>query len=63
MRAMRDRTILTLIFLMFGLTLGAAIALLFSPASGKQTYVDLAKNLGEGLNNGREAIGTDGEAT
>jgi gas vesicle protein len=55
-RAMRDRTLLTLLFLMFGLALGAAMALLFAPATGKQTRVDLAKNIGEGLNNGREAL-------
>src|SRR5690606_17357651 len=56
MRAMRDRTILTLVFLMFGLGFGAALALLFAPATGKQTRDDLAKNMGEGLNTGREAL-------
>ena len=56
MRAMRDRTMLTLVFLTFGLAIGAALALLFAPTTGKQTRDDLARSMGEGLNNGREAL-------
>lgn len=56
MRAVRDRTILILFFLMFGLVFGSAMAILFAPATGKQTRDDLAKSMGEGLNNGRESL-------
>ena len=56
MHAMRDRNVLTLVFLMFGLGIGTILALLFAPSSGKTTRHDLAKGVEEGLRNGREAI-------
>lgn len=56
MHAMRDRTVLTLVFLMFGLGIGAVLALLFAPSSGKKVRDNLAKSVGEGLNTGQEAI-------
>lgn len=56
MHAMRDRTVLTLVFLMFGLGIGAAMALLFAPSSGKKVRHDLAKGMGDGLKDGREAV-------
>ncbi len=55
-RAVRDRTILTLVFLTFGLGIGAILALLFAPSSGKNTRHDLAESVGDGLNAGREAV-------
>jgi gas vesicle protein len=56
MHAMRDRNVLTLVFLTFGLGIGAVLALLFAPSSGKKVRDNLAKNVGEGLNTGQEAI-------
>ncbi|MBZ0307563.1 MAG: YtxH domain-containing protein [Anaerolineae bacterium] len=56
MHAMRDRTILTLVFLTFGLGIGAILALLFAPSSGKKTRHGLAESVGDGLNTGREAV-------
>jgi gas vesicle protein len=56
MHAMRDRTMLTLAFLTFGLGIGTILALLFAPSSGKTTRRDLAKSVEEGLKTGREAV-------
>jgi gas vesicle protein len=56
MHAMRDRTVLALVFLTFGLGIGAAMALLFAPSSGKKIRHDLAKSVEAGLNDGREAV-------
>jgi gas vesicle protein len=56
MHAMRDRTILTLVCLTFGLGIGAALALLFAPTSGKTTRHDLARSVEEGMQTGREAV-------
>jgi gas vesicle protein len=53
-RAMRDRTSLILVFLVFGLGIGATLALLFAPSSGKTTRHDLARSVEEGLRTGRE---------
>jgi gas vesicle protein len=54
--AMRVRTVLTLIFLTFGLGIGAILALLFAPTSGKKTRHELAKSVEDGLNSGRDAL-------
>lgn len=56
MHAMRNRTMLTLVFLTFGLGIGAALALLFAPSSGKSVRRDLAKSVEEGLHTGRETV-------
>jgi gas vesicle protein len=53
-RAMRDRTTLISVFLAFGLGMGATLALLFAPSSGKTTRHDLASSAEEGLRTGRE---------
>jgi len=54
--AMRDKTLLTAVFLLLGLGIGAVLALLFAPTTGKATRHDLAKNVEDGLRNGREAL-------
>lgn len=54
--AMRDRTLLALAFLTFGLGIGAALALLFAPAAGTTTRQNIAKNVEEGLQTGRENV-------
>ena len=56
MHALRDRTMLTLIFLTFGLGIGAVLALLFAPSSGKTTRHDLVKSVEEGLQTGRDTV-------
>lgn len=56
MHALRDRTMLTLVFLVFGLGIGAALALLFAPTSGKKVRDDLSKSVEQGWNNGRDAV-------
>ncbi len=56
MHALRDRTMLTTIFLMFGLGVGAALALLFAPSSGKTTRQELVKGVEEKLTAGRDSV-------
>jgi predicted NBD/HSP70 family sugar kinase len=56
MQAMRERTMLAVVFLTVGLGIGAALAFLFAPSSGKTTRHDLARNVEEGLHIGRDAV-------
>lgn len=56
MHAMRDRTVLALVFLTFGLGIGAVLALLFAPTSGKKVRDDLTKTVEQGLKDGRETV-------
>lgn len=56
MHAMRARAVYTLIFLTFGLAIGAVFALLFAPKSGKKARRDLGKTVEQGLKDGREAV-------
>ncbi|MBK8020045.1 MAG: YtxH domain-containing protein [Chloroflexi bacterium] len=55
-QAMRAKTLLTLLCLAFGLGMGAALALLFAPSSGKTARHDLARGVEDGLNSGRETV-------
>ncbi len=56
MHAMRNRAVLTLAFVTFGLGIGAVLAVLFSPISGKKARHEFAESVGDGLNTGRESI-------
>jgi gas vesicle protein len=56
LHALRDRLKLTALFLTFGLGIGAILALLFAPSSGKKVRDDLAQTVEEGLNAGREVV-------
>ena len=56
MHAMRDRMVLTLVFLTFGLGIGVVLALLFAPTSGKKVRKSLTKTVEQGLKDGREAV-------
>lgn len=56
MYAMRIRASITLVFLTFGLAIGAGLALLFAPATGKTTRHNVSKNIGEGVQTGLNAI-------
>ncbi len=54
--AQRDMGKSMLFRLMLGLGIGAALALLFAPSSGKKTRTDLAKTVEDGLTTGRDAV-------
>jgi gas vesicle protein len=56
MHSMRARTIFTLVFLTLGLSIGAVLALLFTPTSGKSARRELKKKVEGGLNTGRETF-------
>ena len=56
MRAVREMARATLLCLIFGLGIGAVLALLFAPSSGKKIRAQLAKSMEQGLNHGRDAI-------
>ena len=56
MHAMRDRTMQVTLFLTFGLVIGATMALLFAPSSGRITRHDLAEGVEDGIHSSRETI-------
>ena len=55
-RAVRETARLTLFCLALGAGIGAAMALLFAPASGKKTRANVARSVEEGLADGRKAV-------
>jgi gas vesicle protein len=55
-RASRERTVAVLLFLAFGVGIGAAIALLFAPESGEKTRRELAHSVEGSVETGREAV-------
>jgi gas vesicle protein len=54
--AMRYRGVLAMLFLIFGVGLGAIIALLLAPTSGKVTRQELTNTVEEKLQAGRETV-------
>ena len=54
--AMRATIGLTLLFLAIGLGIGAVLALLFAPMSGRKTRAELAKTVEDGWQTGRDAV-------
>jgi gas vesicle protein len=54
--AVREMTKLMALCLMVGLGIGAGLALLFSPLTGKKVRDDLTRMVGQSWNNGREAV-------
>lgn len=56
LNAMRDRAVLAIVLLTFGIGIGVVLALLFAPSSGKTTRRDLAKSVEEGLQTGRDTV-------
>lgn len=56
MQARHERTMLTILCLTLGLGIGAALAILFAPMSGKKARAELGKVVEQGWNNGREAV-------
>ena len=55
-QARREMTALTMLALTLGLGIGALLALLFAPSSGKKARRDLAQSMGEDWENGRDAV-------
>jgi gas vesicle protein len=56
MHAMRVISVLSLFFLMVGLVIGAGMALLFAPTTGKKVRENLSKSMEQGWNHGRDAL-------
>jgi gas vesicle protein len=56
MQAMQAMTRLILLYLTLGLGIGAILALLFAPTSGKKVRDELGKTIEDGLHTGREAV-------
>ena len=54
--AKREMTALTMLALTLGLGIGALLALLFAPSSGKKVRHNLAQSVEAGLNDGREVV-------
>ncbi len=54
--AMREMTRTVVMCLLLGLGVGSALALLFAPTSGKKVRDDLTKSVGQGLEDGRDAL-------
>ena len=54
--ARRVMTVFTMFALTLGVGIGAMLALLFAPSSGKQARHDLVQSLGDDWENGREAV-------
>jgi gas vesicle protein len=54
--AIRRITIMAVLWLALGLSVGAVMALLFAPAAGKKTRHSLTRNFEDGLNSGQDAI-------
>jgi gas vesicle protein len=55
-QVMRKMALLALLCLTSGLGIGAALALLFSPASGKTNRHELAKGIEDGLQASRNSV-------
>jgi gas vesicle protein len=54
-RANRERGMMVLVFLLVGLGIGAALALLFAPKSGEDIREELGKSLEQAADRGSEA--------
>jgi gas vesicle protein len=54
-RVRRQQTVAVLLFLAFGIGIGAAIALLFAPESGEETRKDLEKTVNRSVDTGRDS--------
>ena len=55
MRANRERALAVVIFMLLGLGIGAALALMFAPKSGSQIRAELADTVEDRFDSGREA--------
>ena len=55
-QAKREMAAFTMLALTLGLGIGALLALLFAPTSGKKARHALARSMGEDWENGRDAV-------
>jgi gas vesicle protein len=55
-QAIRQITMMTVLWLAVGLAIGVVMALLFAPSTGQKTRNNLLKSFEEGLDSGQEAI-------
>lgn len=55
-KAMRRMTMMTVLWLALGLTIGAVMALLYAPTAGEKTRENLTKNLGDSWKESQDAI-------
>jgi len=55
-QAKREIAAFTIVALALGLGIGALLALLLAPSSGKKTRHNLAQSIGENWENGRDAV-------
>jgi len=56
LQAARDKTLLAVVLMAIGLGVGAALALLFAPASGVETRNEISHKFEAGVNDGRETV-------
>jgi len=56
LQAARDKTLLAVVLMAIGLGVGAALALLFAPASGVETRNEISHKFETGVNDGRETV-------
>lgn len=54
--AMRVKALITVVSLTSGLVIGAGLALLFAPTTGKTTRHNISKNVEEGMQTGRDTV-------
>jgi len=56
LQANRDKTLMAVVLMAIGLGIGAALALLFAPASGEETRHEISHKFEDGVNDGRETV-------
>lgn len=55
-QATRDKTLMAVVLMAVGLGIGAALALLFAPASGTETREEIAHKFEDSVHDGRETV-------
>jgi gas vesicle protein len=55
-QAIREKTVMAMILMAVGMSIGAVLALLFAPAAGSETRHDVAHTVEAGIKDGRESV-------